>query len=131
MINRKQIVAKIGKILFESFLYGFSFLKFDVEQDDHQTIYERLAFKAKMFSFMHQSREGENMIEDDLIRNLVLSYFQTEEKRIELFMNFWKVIEKKWENRFEAMMDAVESYYKQNENKLKMGFQEPIFNVPY
>eukprot|EP00121_Abeoforma_whisleri_P016397 Awhi_evm1s15048 len=118
---KRDVLKKMGKTLFYSIVHGFSALLFVVEQTDVQTIFERMAFKDKLFSYMHKTRDGVNMSEGDLIRNLLLSYFQTEEKRIQMFLAYWKDIEVFWNNDYTTLIEKLKKRKTSEESKKDLG----------
>lgn len=75
-------------------LDSFTALFFETNEQDVQSVYERLAMREKMLSAMHNRAPGVNMAESDLVRNLVTSYGVDDDAQIALYTKYWSPVEK-------------------------------------
>lgn len=97
----------------------FTFKVFEVEQTDVQAVFERMAFReSSLLPLLSNVHPGILAHEEDLIRNLLLSYFPTEAQQTAVYFKYWVPIERKHSGK--KLNALFESYIQQKEVKEKV-----------
>lgn len=93
-LESKANVRGFGWKLLNALLDNCDVLYFAINETNFWDVYEDMTFRSELLCLNKNPMPGVGMCESDMIRNRILSKFDSEEKRIDIYNRFWVPIER-------------------------------------
>lgn len=132
-IEKENHGSNFGRAITNALLTNCSALYFSIYDENVWEVFERMGGHTYYFE---RNSMGIDLAETDFIRNCILSQFQSEEKQIDIFTNFWLPLEKQactgsdvTSNFNQLFRDFLTSIENKNEEELGLREKFGVYNL--